>query len=188
MGHSLGGQFSLYAALDLGPRVRRIVLLGAPGAGFEGVKPAPVMIILAIPGIGRGMLALPMSRKAFVRNNENTLGKGALRHVPEELITTGLLSGRRKSFAPSVASYFHALICRRQVRTEVMVTPEELATLTQPTLIALGEEDVFLSPAGAARSINAIPDHRLLVLPGVGHAPWLQAPDAVGTAIAEHLG
>jgi pimeloyl-ACP methyl ester carboxylesterase len=188
IGHSLGGQFALYAALDLGPRVRRIVLLGAPGAAFEGVKPVPVMIILATPVVGRRMLALPVSRKAFVRNNERMLGAGALQHVPEELVTAGILIGKRKAFAPSVASYFRALIRRRMVRTDVMVEPRELATLTQPTLIAIGDEDVFLNAARAASSINAIPNRRVLQLPAVGHAPWLQAPDAVGTAIAEHLG
>lgn len=36
VGHSLGAQFSVYAALDLAAQVRRVVLLGAPGRRSTG--------------------------------------------------------------------------------------------------------------------------------------------------------
>lgn len=39
----------------------------------------------------------------------------------------------------------------------------------------------------AAPSITAIRYHRLIRLPYAGHAPWLDEPEMVGTAIAEHL-
>jgi pimeloyl-ACP methyl ester carboxylesterase len=187
VGHSLGGQFSLYAAIDLGPRVRRIVLLGAPGAAFEGVRPIPVMLILAIPRLGRRLLALPMSRKAFVRNNEKTLGRGALADVPDELIAAALLTGRRPAFAPSVASYFRALIRGRKIRAGVAVTAPDLGKITQPTLVVLGAEDVFLDPTLARSSVSRIPQCTFVLVPGAGHAPWLQDLDAVGAAVAAHL-
>jgi len=46
---------------------------------------------------------------------------------------------------------------------------------------------VFLSPGTAARSIVALPDAHLVRVPGAGHAPWLQATQRVGNAVAQHL-
>lgn len=187
VGHSMGAQFALYAGLDLPTRVRRIVVLGAPGASFAGVRPTTPMILLAVPGLGTRLLRMPMSPKAFVRNNEKMLGDGALHDVPPELVTATHLIGTRAGYAPSVASYFRALIRRATVRTAVTISPVELATLRQPTLFAWGEADVFMRPDQASEHVGAIPDARLITLAGAGHAPWLQDPEPVGRAVLEHL-
>lgn len=188
VGHSLGAQFGLYAALHLPDRVRRLVLLGAPGAAFEGVRPTAIMKALAVPGLGRRLLALPMSRKAYLRANADTLGAGALDDLPDELVDAAMLIGRRSDYAPSVASYFRALIKRGSVRSGVAVAADELATVRQPTLLVWGDEDVFMRPLAAAGSIAAIRDCHLVRLAGAGHAPWLQEPQRVGDAVTSHLG
>jgi pimeloyl-ACP methyl ester carboxylesterase len=187
VGHSMGAQFALYAGLDLPTRVRRLVLLGAPGASFAGVRPSALMIALAVPRVGPRLLRIPMSPKAFVRNNEKMLGDGALRGVPPELITAAHLIGTRETFASSVASYFRALIRRATVRTAVTISASELALLRQPALFVWGDADVFMRPADAIEHLAAIPHSMLVELPGAGHAPWLQYPDLVGRAVAEHL-
>ena len=94
VGHSLGAQFTLYAAHDLGSRVRRIFLLGAPGAAILGVKPVTVMKLLATPGLGRALLSAPMSQRAFHRNQDLTLGPGALDDSPPKLVEAGLPARR----------------------------------------------------------------------------------------------
>ena len=187
IGHSMGGQFGLYASLELRDRVRRLVLLGAPGAGFFGVKPVPVMQLLAIPRLGKRLLSMPVSDKAFDKNNDLMLGAGALDRVPRVFLYTAKLAGGRKRNAASIASFFRALIKRRKVRHGVAVPLEELASLTQPTLLCWGDEDVFLSPITANASIISIPDHLLIRVAGAGHAPWLQAEELVGQAVANHL-
>ncbi|MDT4913993.1 MAG: hypothetical protein QOC66_3121 [Pseudonocardiales bacterium] len=187
VGHSMGAQFALYAGLDLPTRLRRLVLLGAPGASFAGVRPSALMITLAMPRLGPRLLRIPMSPKAFVRNNEKMLGEGALRGLPPELTTAAHLIGTRETFAPSVASYFRALIRRATVRTAVTISTEELALLRQPALFLWGGADVFMRPADAIEFVAAIPHGTLVTLPGAGHAPWLQRPDVVGRAVAEHL-
>jgi pimeloyl-ACP methyl ester carboxylesterase len=187
VGHSMGAQFGLYAALDLPTRVRRLVLLGAPGASFAGARPNAAMVSLAVPGLGARLLRLPMSPAAFVRNNEKALGKGALRDVPLELITAAHLMTTRETYAASVASYFRALIRRAKVRLAVNLSPTELSMLRQPVLFVWGEQDVFMRPAQAAEHIAAIQHARLLSLPGAGHAPWLQQPEVVGRTVEKHL-
>jgi pimeloyl-ACP methyl ester carboxylesterase len=187
VGHSMGAQFALYAAIEMPTRVRRLVLLGAPGASFSGVRPNAVMIALAVPRLGERLLRVPLSPAAFVRNNEKSLGVGALRDVPASLVTAAHLVGSRTEFAPSVASYFRSLIKRTKVRTAVTISVFELATMRQPTLFVWGDEDVFMRPTQAAQYVAAAPNGRLIELPGAGHAPWLQYPEIVARSIGDHL-
>ncbi|GAB90650.1 alpha/beta fold hydrolase [Gordonia rhizosphera] len=187
VGHSLGGQFSLYSALDNPARIRRVALLGAPGASLGGVTPIPTMRILAVPRVGPKLLSMPMSDRAFQRNNDLTLGAGALREAAPELVTALRSIADRTANAASIASYFRALI-RWSVRSEVQLRGTDLSRIQQKVLMIWGEGDIFLTPGAAANSIVAVPDNRLVTITGAGHAPWLQALETAGTALTEHLG
>jgi pimeloyl-ACP methyl ester carboxylesterase len=187
VGHSMGAQFSIYAGLDLPDRVRRLALLGAPGASFAGVRPSAPMIALAVPKLGTRLLRIPMSPKAFLRNNEKMLVPGALRDVPTELLTAAHLMGLRVGYAPSVSSYFRALIRLATVRVAVTVSPAELAAIRQPTLFVWGDRDVFMRPSQGSEHIAAVPRATLVELHGIGHAPWLPSPEVVGQAVTSHL-
>lgn len=188
VGHSLGAQFSLYVAHDLPARVRRVVLLGAPGAALEGVKPAAAMKLLAVPGLGRALLSLPMSQRTFTNTQDVFLGRGAFDDSPAELAATLLLIGNRRANAASIASFFRALIKRGSVRDGVALTHEELERIQKPLLFVWGDQDVFLAPRDAASAIVSVRDVRLLRLPTAGHAPWLRSLDLVGPAVVDHLG
>ena len=57
---------------------------------------------------------------------------------------------------------------------------DELAAITSPTLVCVGELDP-VTPVGASEEIvRALPDGigRLEVVPGAGHFTWLDPPDA----------
>jgi pimeloyl-ACP methyl ester carboxylesterase len=187
VGHSLGAQFGLYGALDLPDRVRRLVMLGAPGAGYAGVSPVTAMKVLAVPGLGAGILSLPTSDALFRRNGDATLGPGVTEGLPRHVYETAKLVATRHANASSIAGFFRAILARGAVRPGVPVLPHELATLTQPVLHVWGTRDVFLTPAAGAASSAAIRHGRLLTL-DAGHAPWLEHPAEVGTAVADHLG
>lgn len=187
MGHSMGAQFAIYAALDLPDRVRRLVLLGAPGAALPGVKPLPLMVVMGQPVLGRLLLSVPMSEAAFLRNTEMGLGKGALADMPPQLLAAGRQIGRRPGGAASLASFFRVIIRGRKIRAGVAVSHTELRSLTQPTLFVWGDDDVFLTPTAAATSIACLPHCELMTLPATGHAPWLREHAAVGAAVQRHL-
>jgi pimeloyl-ACP methyl ester carboxylesterase len=186
VGHSLGGQFGLYFSVERPERVRRLVLLGAPGAGFGEVRPVVAMRALAVPGLGNAILSLSTSQAAYARNSDGLLGKGALDGYPEEIIEIGYLVSQRPDFAPSVSSMFRALITPFSVRPHVPVSHEELATLTIPVLMVWGDDDVFLSPVKGRASFDAIPGAQLVEVHG-GHAPWLNEPARVGEAVSAFL-
>ncbi|WP_169813447.1 alpha/beta fold hydrolase [Nocardia vaccinii] len=185
--HSMGAQFALYAASDLGKRIRRVTLLGAPGAAIQGVRPIPAMWMIALPKAGPLLLSLPMSERAFDRANDRTLGREALLGAPAELALALRLIGSRTRNAASIASFFRALVRRASVRPQVVLADDALARLGQPVQFVWGDGDVFLSPLAAARSIVAVRNVSLLRVPGAGHAPWLQARERTGRAVAEHL-
>ena len=186
VGHSLGGQFGLYFSLARPERVRRLVLLGAPGAGFGEVRPVIAMRMLSVPVLGTAILGLSTSSAAYVRNSEGLLGKGALDGYPDEIVEIGYLASQRSDFAPSVASMFRSLITPFAVRQEVPVSHAELTTLRVPVLMIWGDADVFLAPDNGRASFDAIPDAELLEVTG-GHAPWLNDLDRVGLAVSAFL-
>jgi pimeloyl-ACP methyl ester carboxylesterase len=187
VGHSLGAQFSLYAALDMPEKVRRMVLLGAPGAAFPGVKPVAAMKLLAVPGLGVAALSLPLSKKMFNRTNDDLLGVGALDHLGDDLVAAAYLLAGRKSNARSIASFFRRLLQRGRVRDGVALSPEELSRVAAPVLLVWGDDDSFLAPQAATSSIGSIPDAQLVRLASAGHAPWLQKEAETVRAISVHL-
>jgi len=71
----------------------------------------------------------------------------------------------------------------------VMNRPEfsrqELATIQCPTLIITGEDDTAQVPANSQSLAEAIPNARLVRIPGSGHSSSLEAPEAVAQAMRE---
>jgi pimeloyl-ACP methyl ester carboxylesterase len=189
--HSLGGQIALRTAVAHSARVNRLVLLGAPGAGFAGVEPLPAMRVAAVPWIGTAALRLPASPQAYRRNGEAVFGAHAFDRLPadvaEAINDAGWHASRLKGHAASIASYFRALITpTRGIRPGVTLTATELASITVPTLMIWGEDDVFLRPAHGAPEFQHLAQGTLHVIPG-GHAPWLDDPVFVGSTVGDFL-
>lgn len=65
---------------------------------------------------------------------------------------------------------------------------EQLGTITAPTLIIVGDQDVAMPPAKAERIQASIRGARLVVIPGAGHTPTVEEPAAVNAALKEFLG
>jgi pimeloyl-ACP methyl ester carboxylesterase len=56
-----------------------------------------------------------------------------------------------------------------------------------PTLIVVGEEDAVTPPDAARRMAGAIPNARLLLVPGAGHLPPVERPSETSAALLEFL-
>jgi pimeloyl-ACP methyl ester carboxylesterase len=52
-----------------------------------------------------------------------------------------------------------------------------LGAITAPTLVMVGQDDRLIPYTDGRRFADAIPGARLIVYPGVGHAPMEQIPD-----------
>jgi pimeloyl-ACP methyl ester carboxylesterase len=64
---------------------------------------------------------------------------------------------------------------------------EQLGSITTPTLIVVGDEDIATVPARSERMHRAIPDSKLVVIPGAGHSSCIEQPDAVTRALQDFL-
>jgi len=186
IGHSLGGQVALYVALAHPEKLRRLVLLGAPGAAFSQARPTLGMRLASIPGVGTALLGLSTSQRAHDRAVDRLLGARVLDGYPAEINEIGFLASQRSEFAPSVASLFRAMMTPFVARAGVALTPAELAHLAVPTLIVWGDDDAILTPAHGRASAEAIPNVTIVEVEG-GHAPWLNDPARVGDAVSAFL-
>lgn len=184
--HSLGGQLALYCCLARQSRVRRLVLLGAPGAAFGGLKAAGGFGPLAIPVIGSLLLRIPVSREQYGKNSALTLGAGTVDDWPRELVDVGWFASRRSAFKRTVPGLFRAIVGGGSVRPGIGVSVEELAALSIPVLFVWGNADVFASPSDAKDWIDAVPGASLVEL-AAGHAPWLNKPEEAASAVRSFL-
>lgn len=184
--HSLGGQFALYFAAGHPERVRRLVLVGVPGAAFENLIAPIGMRLAAIPGLGRALLK-PVSLEQYRANSALTLGPGAVEPWPPELVSVGWYASRRAVFAETLPGLFRAIASVLGVRRRAALTPLELSSISSPTLLLLGTDDVFGSPERSRASWSRMPAAELVEVPG-GHAPWLNSPEESAAAVREFLG
>jgi pimeloyl-ACP methyl ester carboxylesterase len=64
----------------------------------------------------------------------------------------------------------------------------KLPRLTMPTLVIAGEEDFITGPAAARELAAAIPDPQVVLLAGVGHMLFVEAPQAFREAVLSFVG
>jgi pimeloyl-ACP methyl ester carboxylesterase len=64
---------------------------------------------------------------------------------------------------------------------------QDLASVTVPSLVVVGEEDVLSPPSDADAMTSALPNGELTVIPGVGHLTPIEAPAAVAAALSRLL-
>lgn len=64
---------------------------------------------------------------------------------------------------------------------------DRIGRLEQPALVLVGEEDRATPPEHGQRLVEALPDARLVRVPGAGHMTPLEAPDQVTDALERFL-
>jgi 2-succinyl-6-hydroxy-2,4-cyclohexadiene-1-carboxylate synthase len=170
VGYSMGGRVALHAALSLGERVRRLVLIGAsPGLAEPAERTAragdDAALADRIETIGLD---------AFVREwGAQPLFEGIPRGVAD-LIDTD----RRRNTAAGLAAALRGL------GTGVMPSLwDRLGELAMPVELLVGERDAKFR-AVAERMASRVPDARVLVVPGAGHVAHLESPDTLVELLA----
>jgi 2-succinyl-6-hydroxy-2,4-cyclohexadiene-1-carboxylate synthase len=169
-GYSMGGRIALHAAFLLGPRLTRLVLVGAsPGLADPEERAArrreDDALADRIEAIGV---------EAFVREwSAQALFDGIPRGVAEQAD-----ADRRSNTAAGLAAALRGL------GTGVMPSLwERLPELAVPVTLVVGERDEKFR-AIAERMADPLPVARLVVAAGAGHAVPLEAPEVVAAAIA----
>lgn len=182
--NSMGGLWSLWLALDQPERVRSLALLGCPALILDTSAPVAMRLI---------------SRKGFsrlMRQRTTPDGYGSLMKRmghPEDLavhLPDGFAeASSRGSNLPGAADSFISLLQRcirlRGARPDVALGVDELTNIGVPTSIIWGSNDPFGGrdvAEGLAATTGAS-----LSFEGIGHLPWLDAPEKIADVIACHL-
>jgi 2-succinyl-6-hydroxy-2,4-cyclohexadiene-1-carboxylate synthase len=169
-GYSMGGRIALHAALSLGPRVRRLVLVGAS----PGIADAAERAARAAEDAALADRIEAIGLEAFVREwGAQPLFDGMPRGIAEIAH-----ADRMRNTAAGLAAALRGL------GTGVMPPLwDRLGELTVPVELVVGERDEKFR-AIAERMTAALVAGRLHVVPGSGHAVHLEAPEAVAEVIA----
>lgn len=185
--NSIGGLWSVAFALDHPNRVARLALAGHP-PGVTRHAPVPLRVIgLPVVGkpIGRVVLGKPTRE-----GNRKFWGEALVMHperLADELLDVDVEHMRRNR--DSALSLVRRVVGPRGVRRELMLG-DRWHALTVPTLFLYGDRDAFVSSkvADAWQVIAARnPNVRIVRIPGAGHLPWLDEPDAVLDEIERFL-
>ena len=196
IGNSLGGSISVRVAA-LRPDLIRTLTLISPAMPFldpRRTAQGPVLPLLALPRADR-LLAWGMARltpeqmaeqvllacfgdtaKVSPQRRAEAIEEIRLRYTVEHYSKAylgtlrGLVSSFVRAYLPGVNSQWRLA-----------------ARITAPTLVIGGLRDELVDPRVPAQVAKAIPDSRLLVLPGVGHVAQMEVPRLVARAVVGML-
>ena len=167
LGHSIGGRIAWTFAAQHPERVDQLVLVAPDGfasPGFEyGQRPElPWAMRLMRQVLPRPLLRMSLA-PAYA--DPATLVDGLLTRYHDLMLAPGARD---------------ALLQR--LGQTVLVDPRPwLARIQAPTLLLWGERDAMIPFANSADYLKAMPQARLVALPGVGHLPQEELP-ALGLA------
>lgn len=182
VGNSMGGLWGMQLALREPDRVLRLVLVGAP-AGMRARLPLP-LLALRWPLTSR--VASHMFRRSEPDGVRSFFGRLLVAN-PGRLSTELLIAtaaGQRRNVA-SLMSFARRVIGYRCIHRDLRIDDAEWQQLRAPVHFIWGDRDAFDAPASARRVVDRIGERpSLTIVPGAGHLPWLDAPDAVAEAIA----
>jgi pimeloyl-ACP methyl ester carboxylesterase len=118
-----------------------------------------------------------------------------LRRSDTEGVVRGVFHQPKRAPA-ALAHYYAGQLKNRRWRTGFLRTVrgtmdhrvrDLLPRVPQPTLLVVGAEDRIVNPQDAITAARSLPRGKLVVLPGCGHAPQIEAAATINRMVAEFL-
>lgn len=173
IGNSMGGKIAWKFAATFPVRVDKLVLVSpdgfaAPGEQYGKRQPVPSMVRLM-----RYVLPKPLLKM----NLEPAYGDTA--RLTDDIVTRYhdllLGSGNRD-----------AMIARME-QAELVQPEPLLRSIKAATLLLWGQRDGMIPLANADDYLKALPNGKLVVLPGIGHLPQEEAPETSLVPVKQFL-
>lgn len=186
IGHSIGGQWCLWMAMDKPERVSAVATLGVPG-NIISTKPPFALRLLSIPGLADLMFKLIRPKNPSVAlRGLSFMGhsKEIIAGLPEALNECYYYFQQLPNFEISGIS----LMQRGNLlnaRAEDRITEEQLKTIIQPVMFIWGSHDPFGTVEIGRQIADYIPASEFHVIQNGGHLPWLDAPSGCGKLITD---
>ena len=173
-GHSMGGRIAWNLAAAHPERVSKLVLLspdGFPDPNAKSDKTYEVPALLGLLPYSLPQWALRMGGVAPAFADDSQLTPQMMQRYHDMMLAPGVRT---------------ALLERmRQTRNSNPVV--RLQSIKIPTLLLWGEKDAFIPLSNAQDYLKAMPQARLVTLPGVGHVLHEEAPQASVQAVLDFL-
>jgi pimeloyl-ACP methyl ester carboxylesterase len=185
VGHSQGAMLGAFLALDAPERVRSLVAIGTPAVAFGADLCS--LRVLARPGTGQLLLAMPKPRWMYRRILAGTVGEHAFAAMPADLVRATYLGTRRPGFGRTVSTYLREMFRGADARPpRYVLSDDELARIRPPVAVLWGRDDRHQDPADARKRTALVPNARFELVPG-GHEPWLDDLDGCASPISRFL-
>ena len=185
---SLGGYIGLRSAATHPDRIRRMVQFSWPvGAPIDWLP--WFMQIMAIPGVGRLVAAMPATERS-VRMTFRRIGHGVsldAGSITREDLDAYLAMLRYTDTMRNELGASGVFVSPLRGLRQMLLPAELLGTVRTPTHFIWGEHDPFGSPKTGRDLVALLPNATLEVRSGAGHAPWLDDVDYCAAAVRTHL-
>lgn len=175
VGNSLGGTIAWQIAGRHPTRIERLILV-AP-VGYTAGGRLPLLLRLLAHPVSGPLLAPLTPRRAFIKRVRSTYGDPARVDEDAALRQYRLFrrTGNRQALGPILRG------------GNTLETEAALGRIQAPTLILWGARDPVLPPEHAQRFAGDIEDADVVMIPGAGHMPMLEMPDASAAALLHFL-
>jgi pimeloyl-ACP methyl ester carboxylesterase len=177
VGFSMGSFISQQIALTESGLVNKIILAGTGPKGSQGLSDLPKFLAAAA-----GLNAEQIFLASFFAQSatSQSAGKSAYERVQKRQVDRDAPVGP-ESFTNQVK----AVLGWAQPNPDAL---KELQLITQPVLIAQGEEDALVPVVNAINMSKSLPNAQLIVYPDAGHAAFFQYHDDFVQKALEFLG
>lgn len=162
LGHSMGGRLAWRFAAAKPERVDKLVLVAPDGfasPGFEYGKAPEVGVVAKMMTVALPKVVLRMSLAPAYAQPDTVMTDAVVTRYHDLMLAPGVRP---------------AIIARMQ---QLNLLPPEplLRSIQAPTLLLWGEQDQMIPIANAQDYLKALPNAKLVALPGVGHVPQEEA-------------
>lgn len=177
LGYSFGGMVAQQLALDQPQRVRRVILAGSGPGYVENASTADKVWQVA----GKPVNVPEDFLYLFFKDTTTSQAAGKAYFAR--------MAQRRNAHATPVSaeSWKAQLSAAGGVSTPQTTLLNRLGTLSQPVLVANGDQDIMIPTKASWAMFTALPNAKLVIYPDSGHGFLFQYADEFGREVLQFL-